>query len=148
MRLSGDDSVELLRVECPACGMVHRFDANTPRVRCTCGAMIRGSGKSDEPTPKRYVLKCTDKPAAKWGPEKWRQLHTEVRTQQQWIAWRDSVPCGDCRQGAIDYEEQNPFREHDDWWGFGLHNHVNAKLDNPSFTEAEAQALYGWSDRA
>ncbi len=77
--------------------------------------------------------------------ELWHQLHTEVRTAEQFTNWVTRVPsfgCG-CASWLKDYLAKNP--PHDDLrrYGWELHCAVNQKLGKPEFSWAEFETKYG-----
>ena len=81
----------------------------------------------------------------------WHELHTEVRTAEQFEAWVKRVPsfgCG-CQSWLKDYLAKNDFSDGDlAEYGWRLHNAVNAKLraegkDRPEFSWAEFETKYG-----
>lgn len=144
--------MELLEVACPECGALHRFGSEIEAVKCLCGSMLVGE-ESEPQVRNRYkeVVQSNSSElvsgSAEWGPEKWRQLHCEVRTAEQWEAWQRSIPCGVCRRSVMAFTSERPF-EACPWWGFDFHNAVNQKLGRQLFLESEAVALYGWDARA
>jgi len=76
----------------------------------------------------------------------WNELHTEVRTAEQFEAWVKRVPsfgCS-CASWLKDYLAKNPLPDGDlAEYGWTLHNSVNAKLGKPEFSWAEFETKYG-----
>jgi hypothetical protein len=77
--------------------------------------------------------------------ELWNELHTEVRTKEQFENWVARVPsfgCG-CASWLRDYITANPPTDDLQVYGFCLHNVVNAKLGKPEFSLVEFEEKYG-----
>lgn len=79
----------------------------------------------------------------------WRALHLWAlalngRKDWAWLtAFDTSLPCGSCRAHWRQIVAENP----PDWtnpfaWTVARHNQVNARLDKPQLTEAEARAIW------
>jgi hypothetical protein len=76
----------------------------------------------------------------------WNDLHSDVRTAEQFANWVNRVPsfgCG-CASWLKDYLAKNPVPDTDlAEYGWALHNAVNAKLSKPEFSWAEFETKYG-----
>jgi hypothetical protein len=80
----------------------------------------------------------------------WNELHTHVKTAEQFKAWVKRVPsfgCS-CASWLKDYIAANPPTDNLREYGWTLHNKVNAKLrdegkDRPEFSWAEFETKYG-----
>ena len=76
----------------------------------------------------------------------WQELHTEVRTAEQFADWVARVPqfgCS-CASWLKEYLAKNPLPEGDlAEYGWTLHNAVNRKLDKPEFSRTEFETKYG-----
>ncbi len=83
------------------------------------------------------------------GPELWAELFREVWTNEQLIAWRLKLPSYDCPCSSF----------YDNWvsanppsfpllprWKYDLKSAVNAKLNQPNISFAEACKKYNWHD--
>ena len=75
----------------------------------------------------------------------WNELHSDVRTAEQFADWVKRVPsfgCS-CSSWLKDYLAKNP--PHGDLrrYGFFLHRAVSEKLGKPEFTWAEFETKYG-----
>ena len=76
----------------------------------------------------------------------WLELHTEVRTKEQFSIWLTKVPAINCECLAWlkDYLAKCPPPDGDlAEYGFLLHQAVNRKLGKAEFTWAEFEAKYG-----
>lgn len=76
----------------------------------------------------------------------WTELHTEVRTKEQFESWVARVPnfvgCG-CASWLRDYLAKCPPPDGDlAKYGWDLHNAVNAKLGKAEFSWAEFEEKY------
>ena len=76
----------------------------------------------------------------------WHDLHTQVKTAEQFEAWVKRVPqfgCG-CQSWLKDYLAKCPPPDGDlAEYGFHLHNAVSRKLNKPEFSWAEFETKYG-----
>ncbi len=86
---------------------------------------------------------------AELGPQLWAELFREIWTNEQLIAWRLKLPSYDCQCSSF----------YDNWvsanpptfplssrWKYDLKSAVNAKLNQPNISFAEACQKYNWHD--
>lgn len=139
----------------PKCGLEIPIGLTMPVRRCPlCGGehyeeefdVVEVEGNQPEiPGP-------PEDPYIHWAHKKWEELHRYCKDWglKRFNEWRDSLGCGTCKAGLLQYLETEPFpfaetSEAKCLWSWELHNHVNRKLDKPEFTLLEACKLYDWA---
>ena len=94
---------------------------------------------------------------SKWGPPKWKELHTHARNyagvsaaahEPMWLSsFVQSLPCPECRQHATQFIRDNPpFLQSNaayQLWAFQFHNSVSSRLGKPLFTLEQYKKMYG-----
>ena len=90
-----------------------------------------------------------------WAHRKWEELN---RYSGNWDLkrfnqWRDSIGCGNCKAGLLQYLASEPFPHDADpdvklRWGFDFHNWVNRKLGKPEFPVQDVAGRWNWWETA
>jgi hypothetical protein len=116
-------------IQCEHCGQVV---CNV----CYCtGVAVLSEPKPVEPT--RDILDTL-------YHQLWDELHTQVKTAEQFAEWVNRVPsfgCG-CANWLRDYVRDNPPTDDLREYGWRLHNSVSRKLNKTEFSWDEFEAKY------
>lgn len=80
------------------------------------------------------------------GPLLWRQLHTKIGADLQWINYFTGlIQCSECKSRWLELLKQYPPVFGDGYfeWTVFIHNQVNLEMNKPLVTVEQAKALHG-----